>query len=546
MQVPNSPYAACRKGLPALMFGLSVAVAAGQLIATHEVADLNPGSAGSNPTNLTVFSDGLCFSAFTQTVGTELWRYDHTNITLVSNINDTVTDLGAGMIQGNSSNPNWLTVYNGGLYFAAYDQRRGDELWRYDGTNTQRVADINPDADDTIKSNPASSFPSELTVLGNQLFFSANNSNTKPNYELWRFDGTNATQVANIHPDSGSDFSSYPTGITAFNGYVYFMADDGTHGYELWRANVSGATLLSDINPGNESSSSYPQGFTIFANKLFFEAFNGTFGYELWATDGTNTSRITDLNPGSAGSYPTHLTVYNNALYFQATDGTNGYELWRYDGAQTTLVTNLNPTGDAFPKNLTVFQNQLFFAADDGTRGWELWKYDGTTASLVSDLNPTGDSFPEHLTVFSNYLYFTATTPATGYELWKCDGTNVFLAADINTGAGSSYPRSLTPFSSELCFSAAADGVSDYELWTQKPVSFSISGIERAGDDIVLRWTTVGGTTNIVLATDDSLGGTFTNVSDLLLIPGMDETNISFTDVGAAVGRARFYRIAQP
>jgi ELWxxDGT repeat protein len=531
----------------ALALALGPSAASGQLTATHEVTDLNPGSAGSSPTNLTVFNGMLCFSATTQTVGTELWRYDHSNITLVSNINDTVTDLGGGVIHGNSSNPDWLTVFRGALYFSAFDQRRGNELWRYDGTNTLRVADINPDANDTIKSNPASSFPSELTVLGNQLFFSANSSSTKPNYEPWRFDGTNAFQVANIHPDSGSDFSSYPTGFTPFNGFVYFMADDGSHGYELWRANASGATLVADINSGNESSSSYPQGFTVFSNKLFFEAFTSNFGYELWATDGTSTTRITDLNPGNASSYPTHLTVYNNALYFQATDGTNGYELWKYDGLKTSIVTNLNPTGDAFPKNLTVFHNQLFFAADDGTHGWELWKYNGTNTTLVTDLNPTGDSFPEHLTVFSNALYFSATTPETGYELWKCDGTNVSLAADIDPGAGGSYPASLTPFPPELAFSAAADGASDYELWIQKPAPFLITQIALSGDDILLTWTTVGGITNVVQALDGGAAGSFSNLSGQLIAPGIDQTNASFTDVGAALqATTRLYRIVRP
>jgi ELWxxDGT repeat protein len=469
----------------------------GQLLAGRMIADLNPGG-GSYPSNLYAYKSTLVFSATTPATGKEPWGFDGTNVFLIKDINGTVTDIGGGVIIGNDSSPAGFTTYNGVLYFSAYEPTNGDELYGYDGTNTSRVTDINPGA--------GNSFPQQLTVMSNELFFSANSGTSKPNYELWKYNGVTAMQVANIHPDSGSDFSSYPSGLTVFNGALYFMADDGTHGYELWKASSTNAVLLADLNPGSESNSSYPQYFTPFNNKLYFQAYNSTYGYELWQTDGTNVSRVTDLNPGVNSSYPKNLTVYNNALYFQADDGTNGYELWKYDGAALSLVSNINLTGDSFPENLTVFSNQLFFSANDGIDGYQLWKYDGTTASMVTNLNASGDSFPEELTVFSNALYFVATTPATGYEWWKCDGTNVTLAADINPGAGNSYPQSPAVYNGTLCFSATQDGVSDWEPWIIWFAPFQITSIQPSGGGVQLSWQTVGGRTNIVQSSDTIAG----------------------------------------
>lgn len=443
----------------------------------RRIADLNAGSSGCFASNLTVYANALYFSAYTSATGRELWKYDGAAITLVSNINATATDIGGGVLVGNNSDPSFLKEFNGALYFSAFDPMRGGELWRWDGTSAVRVSDINPDANDLIKSNPASAWPSELTVIGNTLYFSANGSPQKLNYELWKFDGTTAALADNLHPDSGSDFSSYPHAFTAFNGGLYFMADDGAHGYELWRRGLTVSTLW-DLNPGGSASSSYPKYFTALGDQLYFQAFHDAYGYELWRTDGTNVSLVVDLNPGTASSSPDHLTVFKNRLYFSATDGIHGYELWQYDGSAATLVSDINPTGDSSPKNLTLFRDQLCFVANDGVHGWELWTYDGVSATLVTDLNPAGDSFPESLTVFGNDLYFVATTPSTGYEIWKYDGTNVVQVTDINPGPGSSYPENLAVYNNELCFSATDDGLSNWELWAltmplvaAKPVS---------------------------------------------------------------------------
>lgn len=503
----------------------------GQILASRAIADINPGSSGSFPTNFIVYKNSLYFSATIPAYGRELWKFDGTNVNLVSNINNTVT----GTI-GNDSTPAGFVIYSNLLYFSAFEPTNGDELYRYDCTNVVRITDINPGS--------GNSFPQQLTVMSNELFFSANSGASKPNYELWKYNGTTASLVANIHTDSGgSDFSSYPSGITLFNGALYFMADDGTHGYELWKASSTGATLLADINPGGESSSSYPQGFTAFKSKLYFEATTSTYGYELWQTDGTNTSQVADLNPGSNSSYPQGLTVFRNVLYFQADDGTNGYELWKYDGAVLSLVSNINLTGDSFPQNLTVLSsNLLFFSANDGVHGWELWKYDGTNASLVTDLNPGGDSFPENLIVLSNVLYFTATTPDTGYEWWKCDGSNVTLAADIVPGPGSSYPDSPVIYNGSLCFSAIDDGIADSEPWTIWTAPFQITSIQPSSGGFQLTWTTVGGITNVVQSSD-TINGPFSDLSTPITILGNGNTVTNFIDLTNAC--ARFYRVVQ-
>src|SRR3954462_4940815 len=120
------------------VFILSAATIAGEL---HRVADLNPGPVGSFPSNLTVFANAVYFNAYTLATGHELYKYDGTNITLVADINETQDDVGTGTKEGNDSLPAWLTPFNNGLFFSAYDPHRGAELWSLYGTTVARVAD---------------------------------------------------------------------------------------------------------------------------------------------------------------------------------------------------------------------------------------------------------------------------------------------------------------------------------------------------------------------------------------------------------------------
>lgn len=532
------------------MFFLQYAILSQVAAATGAtlISDLNSGSTGSFPSNLTASANTLFFNAYTLDTGRELFKTDGTNITLVADINETKDDIGFGVLEGNDSLPAWLTTFNGALYFSAYDPRRGAELWKYDGVAVERVADINPDANDTIKFAPNSSWPSKLTLFNSAIYFSADNNAFRTNYELWKYDGVAATLVTNIHVDIGANFSSYPKNLKAWNGALYFMADNGADGFELYKHDGTN-TVLFDLNPGTNGS--LPKHFTPFRDQLVFTAVRDDVGYELFKTDGTNVTLAADINLGADSSYPEYFTQFNDALYFRATNALAGAELWKYDGTNATLAAEINPTGDSWPKNLTVYNGRLYFAADDGAHGWELWKFDGSKADLVTDLNLLGDSFPENLIVLSNVLYFAATTPDTGYELFKYDGTNVTVAADINPGAGDSYPQFLTAFDGKLFFRATGDGVSDWELWrytpqTQAPppeVTIRIDAVEKLGADIHLRWTTSGGSTNVVQSATE-ITGEFQNLSPEITAPGSGEVTIDYTDTGAtSQATTRFYRV---
>lgn len=202
------------------------------------VADIYPGAGSGDPKNLIVINNKLYFSANDGNHGRELYVYDGTNapqrltdlnasflntfqardLPLITAMNGKIyfagtadnsnyhiycydpatgnTTLAAKTNNQGSSEPTWLTAYDGKIYFNAADSAAHFDLWRYDGNSTpNRVADLC-----TNGSNPE-----YLTVLGNDLYFSANGCNTI-GQELFAYNA--AASVTKIVNDM--DIQLYP------------------------------------------------------------------------------------------------------------------------------------------------------------------------------------------------------------------------------------------------------------------------------------------------------------------------------------------------
>jgi ELWxxDGT repeat protein len=238
-----------------------------------------------------------------------------------------VKNLGSG-----SSEPNFLTNFNGTLIFAAYTSATGRELWRSDGTaaGTVMIKDIRPGSGHSIEYTNVNNF----LVIGNTLYFSANDGVN--GIELWKTDGTTSgtVMVKDINPGSNGGLNvSNNRNFTDVNGTLFFYATDNLNGTELWKSDgtTAGTVLVKDIRPGTIGST--PGLLTSFQGQLYFEAHDGTGGYDLWKSDGTagGTSLVIDKMD------PAGMVVMNGDLYFTTSTSALGNELWKFDGTVNGL-----------------------------------------------------------------------------------------------------------------------------------------------------------------------------------------------------------------
>jgi ELWxxDGT repeat protein len=512
------------------------------------VADILPGSLGSNPAHYVVLNNTLYFAANDGVHGTELYKSDGTaaGTVLVNDINP-----GSG-----DANPTDLTPVGGTLYFRADDGVHGQELWKTDGTagGTVLVKDINPGSSGSA---PASPLIEDMANINGILFFTANDGVNGP--ELWKSDGSAAGTVLVKDINSGSA-GSLPMGLTNVNGVAFFSADDGKNGRELWKSDgtAKGTALVKDIWTGSSYSisfdgrsstkypnSSFPSDLTNVNGTLYFLAADGFpigVTWHLYKTDGTarGTVRVSEVLAGG------NLLNVGGTLWFTGDDGVHGTELYKSDGtaAGTALVADINPgSAGSSPTALTNVNGVVFFSAYDGAHGQELWKSDGTAAGtvLVKDIYPGTDSYgnpnssgPSQLTNVNGLLYLSADDGVHGNELWQSDGTaaGTVLVKDINPGSAASDPQDLVAMTNKLYFSAD-DGVHGRELWDPPAVGGATPGqvlptLDDAAGSRPFKGVAVGAVTGVLpsgavvvqSAGNATLLGAFTRTEFVFFGPG--------------------------
>lgn len=317
----------------------------------------------------------------------------------------------------------------------------------------------------------------------------------------------NPSFVYDIYP-GGPSSSSFPSGMTAFNGKLYFSAKDATHGVELWVYDeISDPYLLADLSdyysspysfveymdklffvanlddpPGKYILSydgvNYPevvisglsrlQYLTVFKDKLYFKASNASYGQELWVYDGVNDPEMVyDINPGTNDSEPSFLFVYNDKLLFRAKDESHGYELWEYDGVNPpVMLRDINP-GDkgSFPGQFEIYFDILYFSAMDH-RGYQLYKYDGIDNPRAAKIiNPDGSAQIDNLEVLNDKLYFAANNGVNGRELMEYDMVkDTIITYDLVEGKSGSWPSYIIGVFNKLYFAADNDSLGR-EIW---------------------------------------------------------------------------------
>ena len=476
---------------------------------TFMLKDIVPGKEDSWPQYMGVMDAQLFFLAYDERYGAELWVSDGTS---------------EGTKLFGEVGCHWYTPYfkavaphftqvGDTLFFCAYQEETGVELWKTDGTaaGTSLVKDIIPERDPF--------FPRDLTNVNGTLFFIARQDYLDkmlwvsdgspegthmveancPHYsrpihlnrnattlngafyrgmdELYRLDPIENTfdLVKDLRPDSGSR----PHCLATIGDKIFFRAYLPETGHEPFVSDgtAEGTKLLKDILPGSGDGINIKHDDTLyrfwpFGDRAVFTANDGT-ETGLWCSDGTEEGTV--LVQQNVWRIVTAVE-WNGKFLFISTQGGSESKLWAMDGTtyESEMLTTLpRGGGELFALNDFVL---LSMYTGDREIAHELYKTDGTVEGtiLFKDVAPgPAYSKPNSFVRVKDTIFFVANGGGDleqrnpyGMELWRTDGTpeGTILVKDICPGRKMSEPELLTAVHDKLVFTAD-DGIHGRELW---------------------------------------------------------------------------------
>ena len=340
---------------------------------------------------------------------------------------------------------NDLTAAADRVYFVMKDfgsSEEAVEIWSADAAGARRLVKVR------------AFFCDLWAAWGNLLFFT---KAFEP--ELWVTDGT-PEGTRSLGTFAGG-FGGEPLAIGA--GGLYFIADDGAHGYEIWRSDGTpeGTRRVTELDQYDEFSSPFsdtdlePQSWAHeIGGRLLFAAYEPLAGRRLWISTGKpGSTRAT-----SPVDLASRLFRAGDRLFAFAHDEPNqDCEVWSFDrqGNGTRLVDGLSwqHCNQSFIEDvlMRVVGSRVYFTARDGDGAtWSVWRSDGTAEGTARLFSVPSYSWDITVTADESRVYVNSLT---GLWLWDDrNGPRQLLGKGLRNA--SSHPADLAAHQGRLAFTA--------------------------------------------------------------------------------------------
>ena len=298
---------------------------------------------------------------------------------------------------------------------------------------------------DVLNSGISGSYPAELTLFSNSIYFTAEVGGAR---NVYVYDGSAITAVTN----ESSTFN--PLELTVLNGSLFFSGDDGSGRflYEVIASSPTSATKL------NYSSSYNPKEFIEANGIIYFSGSTGLFSYDgnvvlELATYPAGVSLVTPNDFNLEDPYSEKALVFlNDKLFFQSSQGLYGYELLQNN--PIVLWSDIKALSGSI-YNLSYINDRIIYTSNfDATPAYELISVNSNMPNDYISIQVNGLGFasiPKHYIAYDNTLFFMAKTSGLN-DIFITDGlTTSQVTTGLSDGSnGQSFDDNLKIINNKL------------------------------------------------------------------------------------------------
>jgi DNA-binding beta-propeller fold protein YncE len=315
-----------------------------------------------------------------------------------------------------------LEQYDGYAYAGTWNDD-GPEVWRTSDRSTWELV---------AQSTTSATAIHDLQAFGTDLYWSMENEGQGA--EIWRWDGTTATQVVSGGFDNTNNY--VVEALVEFSDVLYAVAHNRTDSeVEIWRSATGDSGSWSKFATLDDAGSGLSA--DVYAGALLVGMQRGGKA-TMWASDGVTWSyAFTDGLRSANNTHVAAMAEFEGYLYIGVRNAAMGGEVWRTDdGVSWSRVISggLGNASNARPYGLIVYGNQLYVVFSNFATGSEVWRTaNGTLWHRIGHIgwgdscNIIADYFNKGAVVFDGKLLIGTGNWAHGGEVWQLDWVDVYV-----------------------------------------------------------------------------------------------------------------------
>ena len=280
----------------------------------------------------------------------------------------------------------------GGFGYVNSNSTYYNDLWRFNGTNWTQIFS---NAVNTIPPSARNGAVSWTDNNGNAYVFGGSGNNYFN--DLWKFNGTNWMPIINVGIPPNAR-----TGAVAWtdnNGNAYVFGGVGNSFYnDLWKFNGTNWTQLTNVGTSPSARYGAVSWTDSYGNGFIFGGVNASNYYnDLWKFNGTSWTQIINAGTSPSGRYGAVSWTDNNGnvYVFGGVNASNYYnDLWKFDGTSWTQLTNVGTSPSArygavsWTDNIGNAYVLGGYTNGKGVNTYynDLWKFNGTSWTQITNI----------------------------------------------------------------------------------------------------------------------------------------------------------------